>query len=118
VTVTQDILAVVGLVRSLDKPLKVLGHGDVTRPLFVVADAFSKSAAAKIEAAGGTAQVMEFPGRAESADAAEPEASAEVAPAKPAKPARAARAEKSAAAAEAATATPDEASDSDPEKGA
>jgi len=115
VTVTPDILAVVGLVRSLDKPLKVLGHGDVTRPLFVVADAFSKSAAAKIEAAGGTAQVMEFPGRAESADAAEPEASAEVAPAKPA---RAARAEKSAVAVEVATAAPGEASGSDSEKGA
>ena len=61
VTITPDILAVVGLVRTLDKPLKVLGHGDVTRPLFVVADAFSKSAIAKIEAAGGTAQVLDFP---------------------------------------------------------
>jgi hypothetical protein len=39
----------------------VLGYGDVTRPLFIVADAFSKSAIAKIEAAGGTAQVLEFP---------------------------------------------------------
>ena len=61
VTITPDILAAAGLVRTLDKPLKVLGHGDVTRPLFVVADAFSKSATAKIEAAGGTAQVLEFP---------------------------------------------------------
>ena len=61
VTVTPDILAAAGLVRTLDKPLKVLGHGDVTRPLFIVADAFSKSATAKIEAAGGTAQVLEFP---------------------------------------------------------
>lgn len=61
VTVTPDILAAAGLVRSLNKPLKVLGHGDVTRPLFIVADAFSKSAVAKIEAAGGTAQVLEFP---------------------------------------------------------
>lgn len=115
VTVTPDILAAVGLVRSLDKPLKVLGHGDVTRPLFVVADAFSKSATAKIEAAGGTAQVLEFPGRAESADAVEFEAPAKVAPAKPA---RVAKAERSAAAAAAATATPDEASGSDPGKGA
>jgi large subunit ribosomal protein L15 len=63
VTITPDILAAAGIVRSLDKPLKVLGQGDVTRPLFVVADAFSKTAAAKIEAAGGTAQVLEFPGR-------------------------------------------------------
>ena len=61
VTVTADILAAAGLVRTLDKPLKILGHGDVTRPLFIVADAFSKSATAKIEAAGGTAQVLEFP---------------------------------------------------------
>jgi len=61
VTVTPDILAAAGLVRTLAKPLKVLGHGDVTRPLFIVADAFSKSATAKIEAAGGTAQILEFP---------------------------------------------------------
>jgi large subunit ribosomal protein L15 len=61
VTVTADILAAAGIVRTLNKPLKVLGHGDVTRPLFIVADAFSKSATAKIEAAGGTAQVLEFP---------------------------------------------------------
>jgi large subunit ribosomal protein L15 len=61
ITVTPDILAAAGLIRSLDKPLKVLGHGDVTRPIFILADAFSKSATAKIEAAGGTAQVLEFP---------------------------------------------------------
>jgi len=61
VTVNQEILKSVGLVRSLDKPLKVLGQGEVTRPLFVVADAFSKSAASKIEAAGGTVSVIEMP---------------------------------------------------------
>ena len=62
VTVTPDILAAAGLIRTLDKPLKVLGQGDVTRPLFIIADAFSKSAREKIEGAGGTAQVLEFPG--------------------------------------------------------
>ena len=62
VTITPDILAVTGLIRTLDKPLKVLGQGDVTRPLFIIADAFSATAKAKIEAAGGTAQVLEFPG--------------------------------------------------------
>ena len=61
ITVTPDILAAAGLIRSLDKPLKILGHGDVTRPIFILADAFSKSATAKIEAAGGTAHVLEFP---------------------------------------------------------
>jgi len=61
VTVNQEILRAVGLVRTLDRPLKVLGHGDVSVPLFVVADAFSKSATAKIEAAGGSIQVLEIP---------------------------------------------------------
>ena len=42
-------------------PLKVLGHGEVDAKLFVLADAFSKSAREKIEAAGGTAQVIEIP---------------------------------------------------------
>ncbi len=61
VTVNQDILRAVGLVRTLSKPLKVLGHGDIDVALFVVADAFSKSAVAKIEAAGGSVQVLEVP---------------------------------------------------------
>ena len=48
-------------VRTLDKPLKVLGHGEIDRALFVVADAFSRTAVAKIEAAGGSVQVIELP---------------------------------------------------------
>jgi large subunit ribosomal protein L15 len=93
VTVTPDILAAAGLVRTLNKPLKVLGFGDVTRPLFIVADAFSKSAAAKIVAAGGTAQVLEFPTADDDADEADaPTAAPEaiVAPAKAPKVATAA----------------------------
>ena len=61
ITVNQEILRAAGLVTTLKKPMKVLGHGDVTTPLFVVADAFSKSAVAKIEAAGGSVQVLEVP---------------------------------------------------------
>ena len=61
ITINQEILRAVGLVSTLDKPLKVLGHGEVTVPLFVVADAFSKSAVAKVEAAGGSVQVLEIP---------------------------------------------------------
>jgi large subunit ribosomal protein L15 len=61
VTVTAALLRAAGLVRKLDRPLKVLGHGEVTRPLFVVADAFTRSAKDKIEAAGGTAQVLQIP---------------------------------------------------------
>jgi large subunit ribosomal protein L15 len=61
ITVNQEILRATGLVSSLDKPMKVLGGGDVDVPLFVVADAFSRSAREKIEAAGGTVQVLEIP---------------------------------------------------------
>jgi large subunit ribosomal protein L15 len=60
-TVNQDILRAVGLVRSLDKPLKILGDGELSTPLFVVADAFTASARTKIEAAGGTVNVLEVP---------------------------------------------------------
>ena len=61
IAVTQELLRVAGLVRSLDKPLKILGGGDVARPLFVIADAFTKSAREKIEAAGGSVQLLEIP---------------------------------------------------------
>jgi len=61
VTVNQEVLRAAGLVRTLAKPMKVLGSGDVTQPLFVVADAFTKSAREKIESAGGTAQLLEVP---------------------------------------------------------
>jgi large subunit ribosomal protein L15 len=63
ITINQDILRAVGLVRTLDKPLKVLGTGDLSTALFVVADAFSKSAVAKIEAAGGSVNVLEVPSK-------------------------------------------------------
>jgi large subunit ribosomal protein L15 len=61
ITVNQEILRATGLVSTLSKPLKVLGHGEISTPLFVVADAFSKSAISKIEAAGGSVQVLEVP---------------------------------------------------------
>jgi large subunit ribosomal protein L15 len=61
ITVNQDILRAVGLVRTLNKPLKILGAGELSVPLFVVADAFTASARAKIEAAGGSVNVLEVP---------------------------------------------------------
>lgn len=59
ITINQEILRAAGLVSTLKKPLKILGNGDLTAALFVVADAFSRSAIAKIEAAGGSVQVLE-----------------------------------------------------------
>jgi large subunit ribosomal protein L15 len=82
ITVNQEILRAVGLVRTLDRPMKVLGQGDLEVALFVVADAFSKSAVAKIEAAGGSVQVIEVPTRSLPALGLEPteEAATEPAP--------------------------------------
>jgi large subunit ribosomal protein L15 len=60
-TINADILRAVGLVRNVKKPLKILGNGDLATALFVVADAYTKSATAKIEAAGGTVNVLEIP---------------------------------------------------------
>jgi len=59
ITVNQDLLRDAGLVRSVKKPLKILGNGDLSAALFVVADAFTKSAREKIEAAGGSVNVLE-----------------------------------------------------------
>jgi large subunit ribosomal protein L15 len=61
VTVNQELLRAVGLVRTLKKPLKILGNGELTTALFVVADAFTKSAVTKIEGAGGTISILEVP---------------------------------------------------------
>jgi large subunit ribosomal protein L15 len=63
ITVNQDLLRAVGLVRTLNKPLKILGTGEVSAALFVVADAFTASARTKIEGAGGTVSVLEVPSR-------------------------------------------------------
>ena len=60
-TINADILRAVGLVRNVKKPLKILGSGELATALFVVADAYTKSATAKIEAAGGIANVLEIP---------------------------------------------------------
>jgi large subunit ribosomal protein L15 len=61
ITVNQDILRAVGLVRTLNKPLKILGAGELSVALFIVADAFTASARAKIEGAGGSVNVLEVP---------------------------------------------------------
>jgi hypothetical protein len=60
-TVNAEMLRATGLIGSLRQPVKILGEGEVDRPLFVVADAFTKSARQKIEAAGGTAQALVVP---------------------------------------------------------
>ena len=47
-----------GVIHKLGAGLKILGTGELSRKLTVQAHAFSKSAAQKIVAAGGTAEVI------------------------------------------------------------
>ena len=56
--VTIDDLFTAGLI-SKNEIVKVLGKGEITNAVNVVANAFSKSATEKIQAAGGTATVIE-----------------------------------------------------------
>ena len=59
--VTPEVLKEAGLIRNLNRDVKVLGHGDVSAKLTVSAHAFSKSAAEKIEAAGGSVNWLKPP---------------------------------------------------------
>lgn len=55
--VTPEALAAKGIIKSAHKlPVKVLGNGDITKKISVHVDKVSKSAQAKIEAAGGTVE--------------------------------------------------------------
>lgn len=56
--ITPESLLENGYIKSLKDGLKVLGNGQVSRPVKVKAHAFSASAMEKIKAAGGTAEVV------------------------------------------------------------
>ena len=56
--VDVDALVESGVVRNPKDGVKILGNGDITKKLTVKANAFSASAKEKIEAAGGTAEVI------------------------------------------------------------
>ncbi len=54
--ITREVLWRSGKIKSADKPLKILGNGELGIGLKVQADKFSKTARQKIETAGGTAE--------------------------------------------------------------
>jgi large subunit ribosomal protein L15 len=58
-TVNEDSLRQAGLVKGRRRKIKILGTGEVSKKLNVTADRFSKSAKAKIEAAGGACQEIQ-----------------------------------------------------------
>lgn len=58
-TVNRDSLEKDGIVTSPKHPLKILGNGELTTQLTVQAAAFTASARAKIEAAGGSCELLD-----------------------------------------------------------
>ncbi len=56
--ITPGLLQGRGLIKSLGDGLKVLGDGELKAPLNISAHRFSKSALAKIQKAGGKAEVI------------------------------------------------------------
>ena len=56
--ITPELLVEAGVIKRADKAVAILGDGELTSALTVKAHRFSKSAQAKIEAAGGTVEVL------------------------------------------------------------
>ena len=56
--VDVDALIAAGIIKNPRDGVKILGNGELTKKLTVKANAFSASAKEKIEAIGGTAEVM------------------------------------------------------------
>ena len=56
--VTVESLMEIGIIRNPKDGVKILGDGELTKKLTVKVDAFSEGAKAKIEALGGTCEVI------------------------------------------------------------
>jgi len=58
--INPELLQAKGLIRDKDEPVKILGSGEVSRPLAVKAHAFSQKAAEKIRQAGGKVEIIKL----------------------------------------------------------
>ena len=58
--VTPEKLLATGVVKSLQRPIKILAVGEISHPLVIKANKFSAAAKAKIEAAGGKAEEIGY----------------------------------------------------------
>jgi large subunit ribosomal protein L15 len=56
--VTPELMLEAGVIKKLGDGIKVLGNGELTKKLTIKGNRFSKSAVAKIEKAGGKAEVI------------------------------------------------------------
>jgi large subunit ribosomal protein L15 len=61
--VTPEKLHAAGLVKTLKRPVKILANGEVSHAVTVKANRFSAAAKAKIEAAGGKVEEVEYAAR-------------------------------------------------------
>jgi len=57
-TITPQAMVDAGLVKRKKLPIKILGNGELKKSLVIQAHKFSKSAEAKIQAAGGRVEVI------------------------------------------------------------
>lgn len=57
-TITPELMVAIGLLRKVTDPVVILGEGELEAALTIQAHRFSKSAKEKIEAAGGTAEII------------------------------------------------------------
>ena len=57
-TITNELLKSEGVIKSAHRPIKILSDGELKKKLTIQADRFSKSAAEKINKAGGKAEVI------------------------------------------------------------
>lgn len=58
--VGPELMAALGLVKKASDRIAILGEGELTAPIKIQAHRFSATAKEKIEAAGGTAEVIPF----------------------------------------------------------
>jgi large subunit ribosomal protein L15 len=58
--ITPEILAAVGLIKKATDPVVILGDGELSQGLNIKAHRFSATAKEKIEAAGGTVEVIPY----------------------------------------------------------
>ncbi len=56
--ITPELLMEAGVINKIRYGVKILGDGELNKKMFVKANAFTKSAIAKIEAAGGKTEVI------------------------------------------------------------
>ena len=53
--ISRDVLVEAGIIHPNEGLIKILGRGELTKPVKIVADAFTRSAVEKIQSAGGVA---------------------------------------------------------------